>query len=188
MPRNRPQQQNNNEAFQFDGGQAGGGGCCSFKCQMIAIGILLIVDFVFKCWNFTGIVMNPYFDSIYGIVYAVFLIVFVVAVVFISIYLCSEDSPKSRSYAPYAFLLGGIANIGVALWIVVYVSVIYEDDYIKTPRSSDPDDAPRKESKGSYNVWNSLFSFINGGLYIWLFFTTKAWVEENENNEAATNE
>ena len=115
--------------------------------------------------------MNPYFDSIYGIVYAVLLIIFVVAVVLISIYLCSEDSPKARSFAPYAFLLGGIANIGVALWVVIYVSAIYEDDYIKSPRANSLDnDSPKKESKGSYILWNSLFSFINGALYICLFF------------------
>ena len=161
----------NNEAAQFDGGQAAQPYCCSFKFHLLFMGILLIIDFLFKCWGWIGIIMNPYFDSVYGIVYAVLLIVFVVGVVLISIYLCSEDSPKTRSYAPYAFLLGGIANVGVALWVIIYVTTIYEDEYIKTPSAYSLDyDSPKKQSKGNYILFNSLFSFISGAIYIYTYF------------------
>ena len=68
----------------------------------------------------------------------------------------------------------------------------YLGTFDKTPRSSDPDDAPRKESKGSYIVWNSLKDFKFAKL-VWTRCSPLstavfriAWVEENENNEAAT--
>ena len=39
------------------------------------------------------------------------------------------------------------------------------------------------QSKGSYILWNTLFTFINAGLYFCLFWLTKIWVDANASRE-----
>ena len=79
---------------------------------------------------------NPYFDTYFGIVYAVILSLYLAAAILISMFLCggAGEDPKSRSYVPWAFLLAAISSLGIAIWIVTYISCLYDEPYVKIPK------------------------------------------------------
>ena len=45
-------------------------------------------------------------------------------------YLVAKDSPGSRALIPWALLIGAIANILLAFWIIYYISVMYPRDKV----------------------------------------------------------
>ena len=100
------------------------------------LGVLLIVDFSSHVLSLVGILMNKYFGGEYGTGYAICLAPYLAAIVLISIFICSRDSPKSRSFVPWAFLLAGISSLLIAFWVVIYISNIYPEKVVKIPKKS----------------------------------------------------
>ena len=163
------------------------------------------MDFANHVITLITIAMNKYFGGEYALGYAIILLIFLAAVVLISIFLCSRDSKYSRSVVPWAFLLAGISSLLLAFWVVIYITSIYDEKYVKIPRrgggngyddegEADPDEEPERvhhkrdyyrQSKSSYVLWNTIFTFINGGLYLCLFWLSKVWVDANAEREEA---
>ena len=73
-----------------------------------------------------GIALNPHFDAIFGIVYALFLIAILTAVLLVFIFLFARDSPETRLLGPVAFLIAGIASLLLAAWVIIYIKCIYD--------------------------------------------------------------
>merc|ERR1719329_615624 len=70
--------------------------CCTTKCGIITIAILLIIDFCFECYNCYLIYDNDFFDPIYGQFYVALLVIYLVAVVILFIYLVANDQGNAR--------------------------------------------------------------------------------------------
>ena len=120
--------------------------CFSIKCGVIFFSILLIVDFFLECYDLVVILQNEYFATMYGGVYAALVVVFFAGAVLVGIYLVMKDSQWTRALIPWGFLLAAIANFLIAIWIIVYICVIYDKDkvYVATSgldsSSSEADD------------------------------------------------
>ena len=112
--------------------------CCTTKCGIITIAILLIIDFCIECFNTYLIFDNDFFDPMYGNVMIAFLVLYFVAVVLLFIYLVANDSPDTRALIPWGFLIGSIANFLIVIWIIVYIGFMYEEDkvYVKSSDTS----------------------------------------------------
>ena len=177
--------------------------CCSVRCQMIILGCLIYFDFFNHVVSLITIFMNPYFGKEYGLVYAIILILYIPAIVLVSIFICSADSPWSRSVFPWGLLIAAVINLLLAGWIIIYITTIYDEPYIKNPitgrqetYSDEPDDRPErssrkeytKESKSMYLLWNTLFLFINGALFTCMFWISKLWVDKNAGRQEAQDE
>ena len=104
--------------------------CCTTKCGIITIAILLIIDFCIEVYNLIVILDNEYFDSMYGGVYAGILVVYFAAVVLLFIYLVAPDSPETRALIPWGFLVGAVANFLLVLWVIIYIGFLYENDKV----------------------------------------------------------
>ena len=52
----------------------------------------------------------------------------------LSIFLLAKDSPGVRQLAPTAFLLAGVTNILLVLWVIIYFNGIYAEEQVKVPR------------------------------------------------------
>ena len=106
-------------------------GCCecfSFKCIIITLAILLWLDFFIQCLNAYYVYDNEHFDQIYFQVYVAILVLYLAAVILVSIYLFPADSPETRAFLPWGFLVAAIASLLLVCWIIIYISSIYEDD------------------------------------------------------------
>ena len=112
-----------------------------------------------------------------------------VGAILISVTICSPvDSHGVRKLAPIGLLLAAISCFLIGLWVIVYITAIYEEPYIKIPRreeshyeddmyeddytteKSPPKRDYYRQSKGSYILWNTLFTFVNAGAFLCLFF------------------
>ena len=45
-------------------------------------------------------------------------------------YLVLRDSPGTRALVPWAFLIASIANLLIAIWVIVYICSIYPEDKV----------------------------------------------------------
>ena len=104
--------------------------CCTVKCGIIFFGILLLLDFLYMCFEYYYVASNEYLDIYYSYVYLIILFAFAIAVVFIFYYWCADDSPDSREVTPWAFLLAAIANLLIGTWILIYFYAIYKKDKV----------------------------------------------------------
>ena len=173
--------------------------CCSTKCGIITIAIILIIDFFIEIYNVFLVFDNDFFDPMYGGVYVGILVVYFVAVVLVFIYLVATDSPGTRALVPWGFLLGAIANFLIVIWIIVYIGFIYDDDKIYMKKSDNSgsfsdssggaasaDNGDKKKkyktmSKGLYILDHVLGPLIAGILFLLEYVTTKTWVKNHEN-------
>ena len=89
-----------------------------------------MLDFVYEAYVATEIVMNEHFDFVYGCVYAFILLPLFVAVVLQFVYWCSADSHGARSVVPWSFLIGGIVNVLLIIWIITYIVGIYSEEKV----------------------------------------------------------
>lgn len=105
-------------------------GCSSLKCAIMFFGALIYLDFIVQCIEAYIIFDNEHFEEIYFQMYVVRLCVYFVAVISVSIYFFSPDSPKIRAFIPWTFLIAAIANFLFAFWVIVFFSSIYEEDYV----------------------------------------------------------
>ena len=175
------------------------------RCQLV---VFLVITFVLIFgWaiEIVKILMNPYFGYEYGLYYGVLIIPALVGAILIQVTICSKDTHKARRLAPWGFLLVAISSFLIGTWICVYIFYIYEEPYVKFPRTATrydyddyyqegPEDSKGTKrdhyriSKSTYVLWSSLFDFINGGLFLCLFFFMKIWVDENEERRNALDE
>ena len=133
--------------------------------------------------------MNQYFGKEYALGFGLLIVPAIAGAILISVTICSPvDSHGVRKLAPIGLLLAAISCFLIGLWVIVYITAIYEEPYIKIPRreeshyeddmyeddytteKSPPKRDYYRQSKGSYILWNTLFTFVNGGLFLCLFF------------------
>ena len=172
--------------------------CCTMRFQIILLGFLLYFDFFNKIISLVIIFMNPYFDKEYGLGYSICLVPFIAALVLITMYMCSPDTKYSRCVVPWAFLIAGASSLLIGFWVVIYITEIYKEPYVKQPIEEnqktyyDEEDGTSqtrqrknytKESKSMYILWNTLFTFLNAGFYFCFFFLTKLWVDRHADIE-----
>ena len=48
--------------------------CCTVKCGVIFIGVLMLVEFLYEVFEVWSIFVNDYFDVYYGVVYTIILL------------------------------------------------------------------------------------------------------------------
>ena len=118
--------------------------CCSLKCGIILFGALVVLTFCVEVFNAAMILINEHFDKFFGIVYLIILIPYLVAVILQFYYWCSKDSKSSRAVLPWSFMIAGISSLLLAVWIIIYICILYKKDKVYTPKfdkseSSDPD-------------------------------------------------
>ena len=106
--------------------------CCCFpyKCGIIFMIIILKIVFYYQIIECYFVFDNDYFDISYGIVYVLILLVYLVAAVLTTVYIACDDSPGTRSLLTLAFLLAAIAELLIALWVIIYITAIYDKDYV----------------------------------------------------------
>ena len=104
------------------------GDCFTFKCLVIIIAIFVYIDFFVQCVNAYFIYDNDHFDPIYFQVYVAILGIYLIGIILVSIYLFPSDSPQTRAFLPWGFLVVSIASILLVLWIIIYIGTIYEED------------------------------------------------------------
>ena len=174
--------------------------CCSLKCGLIFVGILLVIDFIFILINCIMATLNPFFDDIYKYIYWAIIFVIFVAVILQIVFWCGVDSPGGRSVLPWSFLIASIANILLFIWIIVYICAIYPRNKIWLPKNSsedadyyddyDEDSYKAKhrvksdhytESKTSYVIFESIGPLINGLCFLLFYVTAKDWVDRHAN-------
>ena len=111
--------------------------CCCFplKVGVIVVGILLIIDFIIETYELLDLAQNEYFDPIYAYIYFGLLCVYGGAVVLYFVYLVAPDSPRTRGLTPWSLLIAGITSVLIAVWIVVYIYVLYPRDKVYIPIS-----------------------------------------------------
>ena len=65
-------------------------------------------------------------------------------------YLFAPDSKESRSVLPWAFLVAGIVGILVAVWVIVYIFVLYpkSEVYVTDMDAEEDKDNKSKKNKG----------------------------------------
>ena len=166
---------------------------------MITLAILVWVDFFIQCLNAYYVYDNEHFDAIYFQGYVAILCLYLVAIILVSIYLFPMDSPTTRAFLPWGFLVAAIASFALVLWIIIYITSIYDDDdvYIqkdemnsgggetKKERGSNTG-RYRKQSKGLYIFLHIVSPLVNGLVYLLFFIWTMDWVKRNQDRQRAT--
>ena len=143
------------------------------------------------------VMTNEYFDVYYGIVYVIFVVILLVAVCLMLYYWIAEDSKDSRAVVPWGFLLAGIANLLILIWVLVYILALYKKDKVYVPKTidwgggesaaGDPDADEKKSSdyykmtKGSYLLGHVVAPFFNAILFFTFWWTSRGWVERHAN-------
>ena len=100
--------------------------CMSLKCGIIFLAVFLIVNFLLEIVNLAVIASNEHFDSIYPTVYGIILIPIGVSVAFFIVWFC-KDSKATRGLLPIGILLACIASLLLFIWIIVYISFMYNE-------------------------------------------------------------
>ena len=137
------------------------------------------------------IMTNPYFDEIYGIIYIVILLLYIPAIIMITIALCVKESPSSRQLFSWPFLITAIANFLIAAWMIIYITTIYQYDEVKEPvrfyeRWMFPDgEEVVSWSKPIYLGWMAFCTLCNAVFYLIWFIIVKMWVDMNHDREIA---
>ena len=90
---------------------------------------------IFEIVEVSFIYENDSFNLIYPGVYTILLIPIVIAITYISLFLCQQDEPKMRAWLPEALLAASITNYCLALWIFLYISVTYDLSNVYTQYS-----------------------------------------------------
>lgn len=180
--------------------------CCSTKCGIITSIIFLIIFFCFELLEMIVIFDNEYFDSTYGVVFALILVILFVAVVLGLIYLFGADSPGTRALIPWCLLVGAIAAFLLAFWACIYICGMYDHDKVyvqgkdgddatesksSSSSSDSSSDEPKKKHKYSkqskviYLIYNAGVPLLFGLILVLDYFTAKAWVSRHANQERA---
>ena len=84
---------------------------------------------MFLCFDAIDIYENPYFDSSYGVVFGILLVIYLVAIVLGLVYICGNVD----AMCPLSFLLAAISNLLIGIWIIIYIYGIYQEPVVKKP-------------------------------------------------------
>ena len=102
-----------------------------------------------ECANCYFISVNDYFEANFAVVYVLLLILLFIASGMVITYLVTSDSRDMREIVPWAFLLAAIANFLIALWIICYISIIYDrsEVLVSSPEDNTNLYGPKKGDK-----------------------------------------
>ena len=126
--------------------------CLSPKVIILIVGIILIIDWSVEVIFSDDIKENEYYDPIYFWVYMGILGLYAIAVFFYIAYFASYDGPCSRSIVPWALLIAGIANIGLVIWVFVYIYILYKHPKVYVVSGSH--EGKDKETTYDYEEWS----------------------------------
>ena len=107
----------------------------SCKCVIMTLCLFILVILAVECADAYFIYDNDHFDPVYFDVYVAILCIYFAALVLACIYLFSKESPSTRIFVPWTFLVTAIASTLLVVWIIVYVGFIYQDDYVYVKKS-----------------------------------------------------
>ena len=152
------------------------------KCGILFLGIVLQIDFVLESINCLFIFLNPYFDMIYGIVFAILLVGLLVPSIFFIMWYC-KDNRDTRKLLPIGLIIAAVASLLLFLWILIYILVIYKYPYIYIGTSETYGNGEFKTSKSAY-LLNKVLSPLFGALcYLFGYCFTKDWVDKHANQD-----
>ena len=102
-----------------------------------------------ECVNCYFIGTNDYFEANFAVVCVLLLMLLFIAVVMAICYLFLEDSRSSRELVNWAFLLAAIANFLIVIWIIIYISFIYDRNEVMVTSPEDNTNlyGPKKGNK-----------------------------------------
>lgn len=146
------------------------------------MGLLLFLVLAIEIVNCILIFNNDYFDIVYAVVYLAILLILVGAASLMIFYFAMEDSPQSRFYVPYSFLLAGLCEILLAIWIIIFIFLVYDKSkvYVSAFEDGDfsslsPEEENKKKivkiSKNAY-VYKHLILPICSSILFLLFYCT----------------
>ena len=160
------------------------------KCGVITIAIYIIIDLIVNCVKSYYIANNEYFDEpwdLYFLVFALCLLPQFIALMLVSLYLCQPDSEDSRRRLPLAVILAFATSVAVAIWITIYICLIYdsEDGMVWTgtgekAKEDEEETNYEKMPRGKYLALMLFLPIINITFYFVSWLQTKDWVRRNE--------
>ena len=99
--------------------------CFSFKCGVTFFGLFIALDLTFEIFNVAYIATNPYFDSIFSIIYG-FMMLPILGAFFIFVYYwISAESHKVRKQLTWGLVLSIIGSFLIVIWIILYIAAFY---------------------------------------------------------------
>ena len=111
------------------------------RCQLILYLVLIFVLILFWSIQVYQIYNNPYFGYEYGLYYLLLIIPAIVGSILLESSICfALDTHEYRRLVPWSLLLVAISCFLIGIWVIVYISVIYEEPYVKIPRYVDYED------------------------------------------------
>ena len=105
-------------------------GCCTPKCLIIFLGLIVLFDWVIEVMFSGDLVDNEYYDPIYMQVYLGLLGIYAVSLGLFLAYLVSTDGPCSRCLVPFAVLIAALVNFAIVTLIFVYIYHYYKYDKV----------------------------------------------------------
>ena len=167
--------------------------CFSVKCGLIFFGVLMLLDLFWEFFNAFEIATNANFEFLFAAIYfvAVFLLFVCLCVQFY--FWCAKDTAGNRSVPQWSFLAASIVMFLLALWIAIYVEVMYGQERVWTPVYEKNDNPNTEEGENSIKVTyrsitrsNYIFGhivgpLIMGGAYLLFFFAARGWAKKHEN-------
>ena len=164
--------------------------CYPLKCGFFTMGILLIVVLCIEIINTILIYNNEYFDILFPVVYASILIIYCAGGILMLLYFIMDDSAKTRFFVPWAFLLAGICEILLAIWIVIFIFCLYdhprvyitafEDGDFSTSYGEDEQNKKYvKESKAAYTFKHLLLPILSSILFLIFYTASRDWAQRH---------
>ena len=162
--------------------------CFSMKCAVYFFGVFILLDLVLECVHAYFISQNEYFEDPYELYYYIYIILllplFVAATLFM-LYFCAKDSTYERTKLPLAVLLACITGFLVSIWILVYISALYQYDDVFVGIGDKADEGQeetnyRSLSKSDYVVIFGAWPFLASAFYFVSWLDTKDFIYRNE--------
>jgi len=105
-------------------------------------------------------------------------------------YCCRADSHNARRVLPWSFLIAGIINILLIIWVLIFILAIYDHDKLYSIRyeKGEEDEVTTnniaihytERKKAYYIFWHVLGEFGFAIIFIIFFFTAKDWVDKHK--------
>ena len=140
--------------------------CFNLKCEVIFGAVILILwYFLIYVFDLVQASYNTYYDDFYTIVFVFFMFPFFAGTLIFIIYLILPDSPTTRKFTVWFYLLSLISAVLVLIWNFVYFLAIYDfpEVYIYNLSFTAVDEKDRytRESKCTFIFVQLLLSIVS---------------------------
>ena len=109
-------------------------GICSPVCSVVFVATLILLELIYLNYELIVIQKNDYFDNKYGLVFFFLMLPFIFSIVIFVIFFFNYKDQGIRERLPEAFLVAAITNFLIALWIIIYISAVYDDGSVAVER------------------------------------------------------